>query len=180
MVVSSSSYRWCGDTREETEVRARYVHDHHHHLRRLIVFTTRTRRMLVIRTKVNNKYIRPKYGLGIFSKYTPVVRNTERGSVKKNAGKITLERALAKADGDKEGGKHSSSFSSGIGDKRKRANEKRVLVKKKTTSNDINNNDNNNVEAPRPPSRKNVAKVVKKRSKTDWGDSKLNDLLENS
>ena len=88
--------------------------------------------MLVIRTKVNNKYIRPKYGLGIFSKYTPVVRNTERGSVKKNAGKITLDRAIAKADGDK--GKqivsNTSLSPSGIGNKRKRASEKKILIKK--------------------------------------------------
>ena len=140
------------------------LHEYEYFLGLVVFFTI----MLVIRTKVNNKYIRPKYGLGIFSKYTPVVRNTERGSVKNNDGKITIDRAIAKAESDKRKQviKNISNTppSSKIGRKRKKATEKKILIKKTTS----------NVKKPR----KNVAKA--KHSTTDWGDSKLNDLLENS
>ena len=94
--------------------------------------------------KVNNKYIRSKYGLGIFSKFTPVMRNTERGSVKNNDGKITIDRAIDKAESDKKkqvikniSNKASSSCSSSseIGHKRKKATKKKILTKKKTSDN---------------------------------------------
>ena len=123
--------------------------------------------MLVIRMKVNNKYIRPKYGLGIYSKFTPVIRNTERGSVKNNNGKSTIDRAIGKAESDK--GKQvtkniSNTSSSKIGNKRKKATKKKILIKK-TTSN-----------AKKP--RKNVAKA--KHSNIDWEDQSLNDMIKNS
>ena len=124
--------------------------------------------MLVIRLKVNNKYIRPKYGLGIFSKYTPVIRNTERGSVKNNDGKITIDRAIDKAESDKKNqvskNISNTSSSSEIGKKRKKASKKKILIKK-TTSN-----------AKKP--RKNVAKA--KHSNIDREDGSLNDLIKNS
>ena len=124
--------------------------------------------MLVIRLKVNNKYIRPKYGLGIYSKFTPVLRNTERGRVKNNDGKSTIDRAIGKAESDK--GKQvtkniSNTFSSSkIGNKRKKATKNKILIKK-TTSN-----------AKKP--RKNVAKA--KHSNIDREDGSLNDLIKNS
>ena len=113
--------------------------------------------------KVNNKYIRPKYGLGIFSKFTPVIRNTERGSVKNNDGKITIDRAIDKAESDKKKqvskNISNTSSSSEIGKKRKKTSKKKILIKK-TTSN-----------AKKP--RRNVVKA-------DWGDQNLNDLIKNS
>ena len=118
--------------------------------------------------KVNNKYIRPKYGLGIYSKFTPVLRHTERGSVKNDDGKSTIDRAIGKAESDK--GKQvtknvSNTFSSSkIGNKRKKATKNKILIKK-TTSN-----------AKKP--RKNVAKA--KHSNIDWEDQSLNDLIKNS
>ena len=112
--------------------------------------------------KVNNKYIRPKYGLGIYSKFTPVLRNTERGRVKNNDGKSTIDRAIGKAESDK--GKQVTFSSSKIGNKRKKATKKKILTKK-TTSN-----------AKKP--RKNVAKA--KHSNIDWEDQSLNDLIKNS
>ena len=118
--------------------------------------------------KVNNKYIRPKYGLGIFSKFTPVIHNTERGSVKNNDGKITIDRAIAKGGSDKRKQvtkNISNTFSSSkIGNKRKKATKNKILIKK-TTSN-----------AKKP--RKNVAKA--KHSNIDWEDQSLNDLIKNS
>ena len=112
--------------------------------------------------KVNNKYIRPKYGLGIYSKFTPVLRNTERGRVKNNDGKSTIDRAIGKAESDK--GKQVTKNISKIGNKRKKATKKKILIKK-TTSN-----------AKKP--RKNVAKA--KHSNIDWEDQSLNDLIKNS
>ena len=117
--------------------------------------------------KVNNKYIRPKYGLGIFSKFTPVIHNTERGSVKNNDGKITIDRAIAKGESDKRKQvtkNISNTSSSQIGNKRKKATKKNILIKKTTPS----------VKKPR----KNVTKV--KHSNIDWSDRRLNDLIKNS
>ena len=109
---------------------------------------------------MNNKYNRPKYGRGIFSKYTPVLRHTERGSVKSNDGKIAIDRAIGKVvEPDK---------------KKQVVKRKRAPAKKKTPDNvkktrktvanakkrsNNNNNNNNNI---------------------DWGDRKLNDLIKNS
>ena len=112
--------------------------------------------------KVNNKYIRPKYGLGIYSKFTPVVRNTERGSVKNNNEKSTIDRAIDKAESDK--GKQVTKNIPKIGNKRKKATKNKILIKKTTS------------KAKKP--RKNVAKA--KHSNIDWEDQSLNDLIKNS
>ena len=120
--------------------------------------------------KMNNKYIRPKYGRGIFSKFTPVIRNTVRGSVKNNDGKITIDRAIDKAETfDKKkqvtkniSNNNASSSPSTIGCKRKKSTKKDILIKQ------------TNAKKPR----KNVART--KHSNIDWGDRRLNDLIKNS
>ena len=124
--------------------------------------------MLVIRTKINNKYIRPKYGRGFHSKYTPVLRHhtTECGSsVKSNDGKIAIDRAIDKVVEPSSSDKKKQVV------KRKRApsvkkktpdnvkKPRKTVANAKKRSNNNNNNNNNNI---------------------DWGDRKLNDLIKNS
>ena len=124
--------------------------------------------MLVIREKINNKYIKPKYGRGFHSKYTPVLRHdtTECGSssVKSNDGKIAIDRAIDKVvepSSDKKKQvlkrKRAPSVKKKTPDNVNKKPRKSVANAKKTKRS--NNNNNNNI---------------------DWGDRKLNDLIKNS
>ena len=116
--------------------------------------------------RVNNRYIRPKYGLGIFSTFTPVIPNTERSMVKSSNQKKALNRAIliGKPGGEKVAKKSVSKNTSGVGTKRKTVPKKNILIKKQTS----------NAKKPR----KSTTKA--KRSKIDWGDGTLNNLIENS